>query len=224
MWRSCLLLAVLENPQGSLAYTEMGDAGASITQTSIIHSPGVFEKSDETKKKLDSRNINRDLNSAMRTALAYASKASSHPRAAWLWWGAVEKGLRNKYFTDWKMGDGETNQFPSNSSTSWPKAILSLLETYMDSEEQGLSMKPKLSHPMEKNTSEMFLLSYPLSFQPVCRSLAFLGPLNSAERPAIVLSNSASSLAKALLCPQHLPFGIYTATRNILPSLFPGPS
>lgn len=94
----------------------------------------------------------------------------------------------------------------------------------MDSEEQGLSMKPKLSHPMEKNTSEMFLLSYPLSFQPVCRSLAFLGPLNSAERPAIVLSNSASSLAKALLCPQHLPFGIYTATRNILPSLFPGPS
>ena len=104
--------AVLENPQGSLAYTEMGDAGASITQTSIIHSPGVFEKSDETKKKVNSRNINRDLNSAMRTALAYASKASSHPRAAWLWWGAVEKGLRNKYFTDWKMGDGETNQFP----------------------------------------------------------------------------------------------------------------
>lgn len=40
------------------------------------------------------------------------------------------------------MGDKETNHFPSNSSISWPKAILSLLQTYTGSEEQGLSIKP----------------------------------------------------------------------------------
>lgn len=33
-----------------------------------------------------------------------------------------------------------------------------------DSEEQGFSMKPKLSHSVQRHISEMFLLSYPFHF------------------------------------------------------------
>lgn len=73
--------------------------------------------------------------------------------------GLFKKALGINILQTKKMGDGETNQFPSKSSISWPKATLSLLEMYMDSEEQVLSMKPKSSHPVARNTSEMFLLS-----------------------------------------------------------------
>lgn len=68
-------------PSHVLAYTDRGDAGTQTTQSTVIHSPGAFEKADETKPY--SRNINQDQNSAARMALPSASEAGSHPRAAW---------------------------------------------------------------------------------------------------------------------------------------------
>lgn len=42
-----------------------------------VHSPRAFEKSDKTKKKPASKNINQEQNSDTRAALADASKAGS---------------------------------------------------------------------------------------------------------------------------------------------------
>lgn len=63
------------------------------------------------------------------------------------------------------MGDEATNQLLSNSSISWPKAILSFIDKLALTEEQGLSIKLKFSHPVARRTSEMFLLSSPFYFR-----------------------------------------------------------
>lgn len=55
------------------------------------------------------------------------------------------------------MGDEENNQFPSNFSSSCPKAIQPLLQTYTDSEEEGLSTKPNRVNGMGSHIAEMCL-------------------------------------------------------------------
>lgn len=59
------------------------------------------------------------------------------------------------------MGDEVTNQLLSNSSISWPKAKPSFIDKLALTEEQGLSIKLKLSSCCETG---MFLLCSPFYF------------------------------------------------------------
>lgn len=143
--------------------TSLSCSSLAVSRCCFYHT-NLYQKSEKTKEKPGSRNINQEQNSDTRSAFPYASHIGSHPKAAGPVWGSVWRDLGSKYFRDRKIGDGEIKQFPSNSSISWPRAILPLLQTHTDSEEQGLSMKSKLSHSVEGHTSQMFLPKWSLSF------------------------------------------------------------
>lgn len=83
-----LVLADLENLQTFQARAELGDGSTLILQSTVlvsVYSPKTSEKSDETKKKPNSRNSNQEQNNSdASTALPYATTVGSHPKAAWL--------------------------------------------------------------------------------------------------------------------------------------------
>lgn len=151
-------------PSHVLAYADRGDAGTQTTQSTVIHSPGAFEKQMRPKPNrtagisIKTRTRPQEWPFLLLLRLAVTQEQHGHDE------GLFKKALGINTLRTEKMRDEETNQFPSKSPTSWPKAVPSLLETDIDSEEQGLSTKPKWNHPVARNTSEMFLLSCPFHF------------------------------------------------------------
>lgn len=126
-----------------------------------VYSYMAFEKSNKTKNKPDTRNINQEQNLGTKTVLPNASKA-----------GNVAKG-RVCVTRFWELNVLQTTKWEMGRLTNFPSTLLfsSLKQyhpcyrkTYTDSEEQALSIKPKLSHSIGRHTWEKFLVSSPFYF------------------------------------------------------------
>lgn len=85
-----------------------------------------------------------------------------------LWWGVcVTRRCKWIVLQTEKSELGKETDFPPTLLPSWHKAMWSLLQTYTDSKEEGLSTKSKRSHRAQRqhHTSNMSTATLSLSLQ-----------------------------------------------------------